>query len=74
MEDELSFEKALLELEEVVNNLEEGKLSLDESLKRFEEGIRLSRICNKKLEQARQKVNKLVEKDGKILTGPLLDE
>jgi exodeoxyribonuclease VII small subunit len=71
MEEELSFEEALKRLEESVNTLEEGKLTLDESLKKFEEGIMLSRICNKKLREAKQKVEILVEKNGNITTEPM---
>ena len=73
MEEEPSFEEALKKLEEIVDSLENGQLPLDESLKKFEEGIRLSRLCNKKLVETQQKVEKLVEKDGEIFTEPLAD-
>ena len=71
MEDELSFEDALRKLEEIVTNLETGSLSLDESLSKFESGIMLSRLCNKKLKEAKQKVEKLVEKNNTVQTEPL---
>lgn len=71
MEEEISIEEALKRLEEIVNSLETGQLPLDESLKKFEEGIRLSRLCNKKLTETKQKVEKLVEKNGVILTEPM---
>jgi len=69
--EEITFEDALLTLEEVVNNLEKGNLSLDESLAKFEEGISLSRMCNKKLKEAKQKVEKLVEHNGNIEAEPM---
>ncbi len=71
MEEKPSFEEALKKLEEIVTSLETGQLPLDESLKMFEEGIRLSRVCNKKLVETKQKVEKLVEKNGDIHTEPL---
>jgi len=56
-----NFEDALKRLEEIVEKLEEGDLSLDESLKLFEEGIEISRFCTKKLSEAEKKVEKLVK-------------
>ncbi len=56
----MSFEKKLTRLEEIVGKMEAGELSLDESLKLFEEGVKLSRDCNKELSEAEQKVKKLV--------------
>jgi exodeoxyribonuclease VII small subunit len=66
MEQEMSFEDALRKLEETVNELEEGKLTLDESLKKFEEGVRLSRFCTQKLQAANKKMEILKESDGKV--------
>lgn len=57
------FEGALETLEELVNAMEEGKLSLEESLKIFEQGIRLTRECQTALEKAEQKVQLLVKGD-----------
>ena len=74
MEDEISFEDALKRLEEIVSSLETGQLPLDESLSVFEEGIRLSRLCNKKLVETKQKVEKLMEKNGKLFTEPMISE
>ena len=59
----MSFEKKLTRLEEIVQKMESGEMSLDESLKLFEEGVKLSRDCNKELSQAEQKVKKLVGVD-----------
>jgi exodeoxyribonuclease VII small subunit len=56
-----NFENALKRLEEIVQKLEGGELSLDESLKLFEEGIELSRLCTKRLSEAETKVEKLIK-------------
>jgi exodeoxyribonuclease VII small subunit len=71
MVDELSFEDALKKLEEIVTDLETGSLSLDDSLAKFESGVIISRLCNKKLKEAKQKVEKLVEKNGTVYTEPM---
>lgn len=59
-----SFEKAMAELEAIVRALEEGKLTLEESLKAFEKGIKLVNLCNGKLSEAEQKVKILLSSDG----------
>ncbi len=56
-----NFENALKRLEEIIQRLEGGELSLDESLKLFEEGIELSRLCTKKLSETESKVEKLIK-------------
>ncbi len=59
------FEDALGRLEKIVSKLEDGDIPLEESLKLFEEGIRLSRFCNQKLDEAERKVEILLKgKDG----------
>ena len=55
------FEDALNKLEKIVSKLEEGDIPLEESLKLFEEGIRLSRFCNQKLDEAEKKVEILLK-------------
>ena len=62
-QDKFDFEKALAELEELVETFEQGDLSLEESLKQFERGVALTRSCQKALADAEQKV-KLLLKDG----------
>lgn len=63
----VDFEKALNELESQVQKLEGGELSLEEALKAFEAGIRLTRDCQQALTEAEQKVNILLEKaDGSV--------
>jgi len=65
---ELSFEDSLMELEGIVDKLEKGQLSLDESLMLFENGIKLVRECSAMLKNARQKVEKLIEDNGGVRT------
>lgn len=62
-------------LEEVVQELEQGDLALERSLKLFEEGIKLSRICNKRLEEAERKVEVLLkDKAGNVVARPFEEE
>ncbi len=62
------FEKSLAELEQIVERMEQGELSLDESLKQFERGIALTRHCQTALQQAEQKVEILLRKNGNEMT------
>jgi len=65
------FEDALDKLEKIVSKLEEGDLPLEESLKCFEEGIRLSRFCNQKLDEAEKRVEILLkDKEGNLRPEP----
>jgi exodeoxyribonuclease VII small subunit len=65
---EADFEGALKELEGLVTRMEEGDLTLEESLKTYERGIELSRACQKALDGAEQRIQILTEKDGKTDT------
>lgn len=58
---EMKFEEALKKLEKIVGDLENGDLALDEALLKYEEGIKLSKICAKKLDAARKKVEILLK-------------
>lgn len=60
----ITFEDAMKKLESIVEALGEGNLSLEESLKMFEEGMELCKFCNTKLDEAGYKVEKLMEKEG----------
>ena len=72
---EIKFEAALKKLEDIVRDLESGDLLLDESLAKYEEGIGLAKICQKKLETAQKKVEILVKsKDGKVKLEPFGEE
>lgn len=61
MSEELTFENAMKRLEEIVTALEKNDASLDESIKLFEEGTRLTSFCSKKLEFAQQKITELTK-------------
>lgn len=63
MAQSMKFEGALAKLEEVVRKLEGGNLSLDDSLKSFEEGIKLARLCEKMLKEAKGKIEQLIKKE-----------
>ncbi|NPV42452.1 MAG: exodeoxyribonuclease VII small subunit [Firmicutes bacterium] len=62
--DNLTFETALKNLEQVVDLLEKGDLPLEEALKEFEKGVKLARFCTRKLNEVEGKVNLLIEKEG----------
>ena len=65
---EMAFEKALEKLEKIVQQLEEGELSLDDSLKKYEEGVKLARACQGKLSKAKERIEVLIkDKKGKFL-------
>ncbi len=65
----VNFEEALARLEAIVAELERGELPLEDSMRIFEEGIKLSKVCLKMLEEAERKVEILVkDKDGKKRT------
>lgn len=64
------FEKSLQELESLVNQMEQGDLSLEESLQAFETGVGLTRECQAILTQAEQKVQVLIETGGELSTEP----
>ena len=67
------FEQSLAKLESLVEKMEAGDLSLDDSLKTFEEGIKLTRECQLALKQAEQKVNLHIEENGQA-ESKLFDE
>jgi len=65
------FEKSLEELESLVEQLESGELSLDESLKQFKRGVELTRHCQDVLEKAQQTVEKLVDNEDESSAVPM---
>ena len=71
---EKQFEDAMKELEDIVKRLESGDLSLEESLKIFEEGIALSRYCFTKLEEAEKRVSILIKDEKGIKREPFKSE
>lgn len=69
------FESALKSLEEIVSQLEGGDLTLDRSLELFEQGVKISRFCNSKLEEAERKVETLMKvADGSLKEVPFAAE
>lgn len=70
----VSFEESLAELEQLVSQLEQGDISLEESLKAFERGVNLTRSCQAALQEAEQKVNILLEKNHTQTLEPFTDE
>ncbi len=65
-----TFETALTRLEQITEELEDGELSLENSLKKFDEGIKLAEFCNAKLSDAKAKVEILLDKNGKLERAP----
>ncbi len=68
------FEQALLELEQLVEQLEQGDMKLEESLKSFERGVKLTRTCQQALKEAEQKVQILLQQNGETTLTPYNDE
>ena len=64
------FEEALEKLEEIVRRMEAGEMTLEESLRAFEEGIKLSRLCAKKLDEADRRVEMLLRQEGELVSKP----
>ena len=62
-EEDMNFEDAMKALEQIANELENGELSLEQSVDKFEEGIKISKKCNEILEKAEKKISILI-KDG----------
>ena len=61
-----SFEENIEELEKIVTELEKGELNLEDSMKKFEDGITISKNCNKILEEAEKKITILINQDGRM--------
>lgn len=66
MKEENNFEEKMKDLENLVTELEKGDLNLDESVNKFEEGMKLSKECNDILQKAERRISILLEKDGDI--------
>ena len=66
---EIKFEKAIQRLEKIVDDLEKGEMDIDKSLEIFEEGIKMSRVCSKKLNEVEAKIEKLTkDQKGDLVT------
>ncbi len=66
----LDFEKALTRLEALVSEMEGGKLTLDQMMAHFEEGSKLVKVCDQKLNEVEKKIEKLVKRGDAIATEP----
>lgn len=62
----MNFEENMENLEKIVQELEKGELNLDDSIKKFEEGMNLSKKCNEILEEAEKRITILIKKDDKL--------
>ena len=69
-EKDVTFEQSLEELEILVEKLEHGQLTLDESLGTFENGMKLARVCTQKLTRAERKIELLIKENGELKTEP----
>ena len=65
--EKVNFEEAIKKLETIANELETGDLSLDDTITKFEEGIKLSNQCTKMLDEAEKKISILIKKDNEIV-------
>ena len=70
MEKKENFETKMESLEKIVTELEKGELNLDESVKKFEEGMKIAKQCNNILENAEKKITILLEKNGELEEKP----
>jgi exodeoxyribonuclease VII small subunit len=64
------FEEALGRLEDIVKKMEAGDMTLEESLKAFEEGIKLARLCSRKLDEAERRVEILLKQEEELVVKP----
>ena len=63
---EVNFEESMENLEKIVTELEKGDLNLDDSIKKFEEGMKISKQCNEYLENAEKKITVLINENGNV--------
>lgn len=63
----INYEEAMEKLEKIADELEKGDLNLEESINKFEEGMKLSKKCNEIIENAEKKITILLQKDGEIV-------
>ena len=63
---EINFEESMENLEKIVTELEKGDLNLDDSIKKFEQGMKISKECNEYLENAEKKITVLINENGNV--------
>lgn len=72
---EKSFEQSLKQLEQIVEELEKGDVPLEKALRKFEDGIKLSKYCSKKLDETEKRIALLIkEQDGKTVETPFIPD
>ncbi len=70
-----TFEQSMKKLEQIVQELESGDLPLEEAMQKFEEGIKLSRLCSEKLDETEKKITLLMQdKKGNVSEKPFISE
>nr|WP_309270756.1 exodeoxyribonuclease VII small subunit [Paenibacillus sp.] len=67
---ELKFEDAMIQLEDIVGELEHGDVPLEKAIELFQEGMKLSQLCSQKLEQVERKIEMIVEENGELRKKP----
>ena len=71
---QIQFEAAISELNDLIEKMEQGKGTLEESLANFEKGVQLTRVCQQAIKDAEQKIQVLVEKNGQVSLEPFLPQ
>jgi exodeoxyribonuclease VII small subunit len=69
-ENELKFEDAMIQLEDIVGELEHGDVPLEKAIELFQQGMKLSQLCSQKLEQVERKIEMIVEENGELRKKP----
>ncbi len=70
----LTFEEAMKQLEQIVQELESGDLPLEKAILKYEEGVRLSRFCSEKLDETEKRITILQDQEGNVLEKPFMQE
>ncbi|MED5017575.1 exodeoxyribonuclease VII small subunit [Paenibacillus chibensis] len=73
-ENELKFEDAMIQLEDIVGELEHGDVPLEKAIELFQEGMKLSQLCSQKLEQVERRIEMIVEENGELRKKPFGSE
>ncbi len=69
-----TFEEAMKQLEQIVQELESGDLPLEKAILKYEEGVRLSRFCSEKLDETEKRITILQDQEGNVLEKPFMQE
>ncbi|WP_339324249.1 exodeoxyribonuclease VII small subunit [Paenibacillus sp. FSL W8-0194] len=69
-DNELKFEDAMIQLEDIVGELEHGDVPLEKAIELFQQGMKLSQLCSQKLEQVERKIEMIVEENGELRKKP----